>query len=122
GYANEHSIGFEQQLPGNLVLSVRYIDRRLKRITEDAAVLAPEDFQNGVFGQAYFIGNITSTLDVAINPIPHVYTVRGAIPAACLNGAGVAPFNDTEATDSNGNTVGAVCYEPTGKGGGIPGN
>ena len=37
--------------------SVRYLDRRLKRVVEDAAVVALEraDF----FGQTYFIGNVT---------------------------------------------------------------
>src|SRR5262249_29346443 len=55
GYADEHTVGIEQQLGSDWVLSVRYIDRRLKRITEDAAVLAPEDYQNGLFGQVYFI-------------------------------------------------------------------
>jgi len=58
GFADEQTIGWEQQLPRNFVLSVRFIDRKLKRITEDAAVLAPEDYINGLFGQTYFIGNI----------------------------------------------------------------
>ncbi|PYU94546.1 MAG: hypothetical protein DMG08_07455, partial [Acidobacteria bacterium] len=42
GFAQEHLVGFEQQLPGSLVVSVRYIDRRLERIVEDAAVVSPE--------------------------------------------------------------------------------
>jgi len=132
GFADEHTIGFEQQLPRNFVLSIRYIDRRLKRITEDAAVLAPEDYQNGNFGQAYFIGNIRANLDVAVNPIPHVYPFGAADaskPAACrVNSAlpfdpNTNPilFDDSEVDDSNGNVVGAVCYSPTGKNGGVPG-
>ena len=46
-------IGFEQQFPRNFVVSLRYQDRRIKRIVEDAALVSPEsaDF----FGQAYFI-------------------------------------------------------------------
>src|SRR5262249_32892810 len=67
GYAQEHVVGFEQQLPHNFVVSVRYIDRSLKRIIEDAAVVAPE--AAAFFGQTYFIGNITKTLDAAVNPI-----------------------------------------------------
>lgn len=54
GYADEHTFGFEQQLKGNWVLSVRYIRRRLKRIIEDAAILSPEAANAGV-GQVYFI-------------------------------------------------------------------
>ena len=76
GFADEQTVGWEQQLPHNFVLSVRYINRKLKRITEDAAVLAPEDYINGLFGQTYFIGNINSQIDAATNPIPHVYCSR----------------------------------------------
>lgn len=81
GYSDEHLIGFEQQFPKNFVLSLRYQDRRIKRIVEDAALVAPEsaDF----FGQAYFIGNINSTLDAATNPISRHFTPGGVPPAAC---------------------------------------
>src|SRR5215213_4585724 len=34
GYSDEHTFGFEQQLPWNLVFSARYIDRRAKRMIE----------------------------------------------------------------------------------------
>jgi hypothetical protein len=42
GYADEHIVGFEQQLPKGFVLAIRYQDKRLKRIVEDAAVVSPE--------------------------------------------------------------------------------
>jgi hypothetical protein len=122
GFADEHTIGFEQQLPHNLVLSVRYIDRKLKRITEDAAVLSPEDYINGLFGQTYFIGNISAKLDVATNPIPHTYAIGGAIPAACMLPNGTVPYNIPSVNDINGNPVGAVCYSPFGKNGANPGD
>lgn len=81
GYSDEHVIGFEQQLPGNWTLSARYLDRRVKRIVEDAAVVAPEsaDF----FGQTYFIGNVNVKLDAAVNPVSFKFTPGGAIPAQC---------------------------------------
>jgi hypothetical protein len=133
GYADEHTLGFEQQLPRNFVLSVRYINRHLGRITEDAAVLAPEDGENGLFGQAYFIGNINAKMDVAVNPIPHVYafgTASALKPAACRTNAALPwnattnplPYDEPEVDDSFGNPVGAVCYSPFGANGGIPGN
>ena len=83
GYSDEHVIGFEQQLPGNWTLSVRYLDRRVKRVVEDAAVVAPEsaDF----FGQTYFIGNVTSKLDAAVNPVSFKFTPGGAIPSQCAS-------------------------------------
>ncbi|HVS82693.1 MAG TPA: carboxypeptidase regulatory-like domain-containing protein [Pyrinomonadaceae bacterium] len=126
GFAQEHVIGFEQQLPRNFVLSVRYIDRQLKRIVEDAAVVSPEGID--FFGQTYFIGNITAKLDAAVNPISHVYpvgTADASKPAGCrVNSA--LPFNaltnpilfdNSGVTDSNDNVVGAVCWSPLGKNG-----
>lgn len=81
GYADEHLLGFEHQFPKNFVLSLRYQDRRLKRIVEDAAVVSPEaaDF----FGQTYFIGNVSSQLDAAVNPISIRFTPGTTPPAGC---------------------------------------
>lgn len=81
GFTREHVFGFEQQLPKNFTLSVRYLDRKLGRVVEDAAVVAPEsaDF----FGQTYFIGNVSSTLDAAVNPVSFKFTPGGAIPSQC---------------------------------------
>jgi hypothetical protein len=79
GYSDEH--GFEQQFPHNFTLSLRYQDRRIKRIVEDPALVASEsaDF----FGHAYFIGNINSQLDAATNPISRHFTPGGRPPAEC---------------------------------------
>jgi hypothetical protein len=113
GYSDEHIVGFEQQLPGNWTLSVRYLDRRVKRVVEDAAVVAPEsaDF----FGQTYFIGNITSKLDAAVNPISVRFT-----PVLDANG------NVTNVPSAcNPNFVNAalgVCYRPLGANGQPAGN
>jgi hypothetical protein len=112
GFIDEHVVGFETQLPKNFVFSARYINRNQKRIIEDAAVVSVEQFNNGLFGQTYFLANINSTFDRVINPIPHVYTVGGTIPAACRNSAGAVPFNIPAVEDSNGNVLGAVCYDP----------
>jgi hypothetical protein len=81
-----------------------------------------EDYINGLFGQTYFIGNISSKIDAATNPIPHVYSVGGAIPTACFNAAGKVPFNIPSVSDINDNVVGAVCYEPLGVNGQPPGS
>jgi hypothetical protein len=109
GFADEHILGFEQQFPHNFVVSLRYQDRRLKRIVEDAALLPPEgaDF----FGQAYFIGNINSQLDAATNPIFHIYTPQfdsaGNVtnrPAAC----------DEHLDNPFATPTQAICYETLG--------
>jgi hypothetical protein len=112
GFIDENVFGFETQLPKNFVFSARYINRNQKRIIEDAAVVSVEQFNNGLFGQTYFLANINSTFDRVINPIPHTYTVGGTIPAACRNSAGTVLYNIPAVEDSAGNVLGAVCYEP----------
>jgi len=108
GFAQEHIIGFEQQLPKNFVFAIRYQDRRLKRIVEDAAVVSPESIS--LFGQTYFIGNVRANLDAAHNLIGTKYASGGAVPAGCDPGLVVDPV-----TDTFGNVLGAICYK-TGSG------
>ena len=92
GFTDEHTFGFEQQLPHGFTFSARYIDRRSKRIIEDAASVSPEAALAGV-GQVYFIGNISPTLDAAVNLVPFQYPTGGAVPAGCAQTMGVPDFN-----------------------------
>jgi len=108
GFAQEHVFGFEQQLPKNFVFAIRYQDRRLKRIVEDAAVVSPESIS--LFGQTYFIGNVNAALDAAHNLIGTKFTPGGALPAGCDPNLVVDPV-----TDTFGNVLGAICYK-TGSG------
>jgi Carboxypeptidase regulatory-like domain len=112
GFTDEHTVGFEQQLPNNFTLSVRYIDRRAKRIIEDAASVSPEatlaDAPLGAgIGQVYYIGNISPTLDAAINLVPFLYTTGGPIPAGCAQSGGVPLYNYNAGAQS-------VCWAQTG--------
>src|SRR5262249_34696327 len=92
---------------------VRYLDRRVKRVVEDAAVVAPEsaDF----FGQTYFIGNITSKLDAAVKPISVKFT-----PLFDADGN----VTNVPAAFSSGfvNAHLGVCYRPNGANGAPAGN
>jgi Carboxypeptidase regulatory-like domain/TonB-dependent Receptor Plug Domain len=108
GFLDEHMFGFEANLPRNFTFAMRFIKRDIKRVVEDAAVVSPEQFNNSLFGQTYFIGNINSQLDAAVNPIAHVFTPGGAVPAECTNPDFVIdpvldPRNDQ-------NVLGAVCF------------
>jgi hypothetical protein len=140
GYTNEHLIGFEQQLPGNFVVSVRYIDRKIGRIVEDAAVVSPEGAS--FFGQTYFIGNITSKIDAAVNPqatklpanfapvfirvdnpddpddrsLDRISNLPSGSPG-CIRG-----LYNPEVTNNAGDVVGQICYAPLGKNGQPAGN
>jgi hypothetical protein len=108
GFTDEHLIGFEQQLPGKWFFSVRYIDRHIGRIIEDAASVSPEA-ANGGIGQTYFIGNVSKSLDASINLAPFAYTTGGAAPSGCArDDDGALLFN----FDGTGNK--SVCFAQTG--------
>jgi carboxypeptidase family protein len=120
GFAQEHVLGFEHQLPRNFVVSVRYLDRRLKRIVEDAAVASPES--SFLIGQTYFLGNISSRLDAAVNPISHVLPPtfvpvfdENDLPTNLPQGCAATLFTDVH--DFQGNLLGFVCYETNGANG-----
>jgi hypothetical protein len=82
GFTDEHTFGFEQQLPHNFTLSARYIDRRSKRIIEDSAILSPEaalscDWPNCdtfVINQVYSIANVSKALDAFTNLQPFIFS------------------------------------------------
>lgn len=113
GYTNEHTFGIEQQLPGNLVMSVRYIDRRLKRIIEDAASVSPEAALAGV-GQNYFLANPGKGLDAAVNLQPFKYATGAAVPTGCVKTAQGVPVYGANITDASGADLGNVCFGPRG--------
>ena len=107
GFTDEHTFGFEQQLPRNFTFSARYIDRRAKRIVEDAASVSPEAALAGI-GQVYYIGNISSQLDAATNLQPFIYTTGGTAPSGCAREDGDLLFN----FDGPGNQ--SVCFSNQG--------
>jgi len=103
GFTDEHTFGFEQQLPKNFTFSMRYINRNSKRIIEDAAILSPEaalscDWPNCdtfFINQVYAIGNVSKRLDAFTNLVPFQFTptLNGAglitnTPAGCAQTAG----------------------------------
>lgn len=121
GFTDEHTFGFEQQLPRNWTLSARYINRNTKRITEDAAILSPEaalscDWPNcagtGVV-QVYSIVNPSSRLDAFTNLVPFTFNptfVAGLItntPAGCAQSAGQPTYFYPNGAQS-------ICFAQTG--------
>jgi hypothetical protein len=117
GFTDEHTIGFEQQLPKNFTLSVRYIDRRSKRIVEDAASVSPEgslacdvatEGNSHCITQLYFIGNISPKLDAAVNLVPFQYTTGAAVPSGCALFMGLPKYNYDSGTGQS------VCFAQTG--------
>jgi hypothetical protein len=68
-YTDEFVVGAEHEFRGGVTTSVRYIDRRVKRIIEDFTGISVEQGDAG-FPGAYFIGNVNSKTDVTVNPKP----------------------------------------------------
>jgi hypothetical protein len=107
-YLDEFVVGGEREVWGGVVLSARYVDRRLKRIVEDMAGVSPEAYNAGV-GQVYFISNPSATTDLFTNPVQHDYAAGGTIPSTCDGTFTLDPVEDTF-----GNALGAVCVDANG--------
>ena len=141
GFTDEHTFGFEAQLPRNWTFSARYIYRNTKRIIEDAAILSPEaalscDYPlcgNGGIVQDYSIVNPSTRLDAFTNLVPFLFTptysatlfdpITGSplitnTPAGCAS----TPFTVSGTTlrqpnyffQNGGLTAPAVCFAQTG--------
>jgi hypothetical protein len=116
-YQDEWLVGLEHQFNNGVAVSVRFLRRDLKRIVEDVSGISPEAFIAGTT-QSYVIGNIDGTTDSFTNPVPHVFPLGGTPPAACTDPSdGEVHFVVDPVTDSLGNEIGAVCFEPFGANG-----
>ncbi len=117
-YEDEYVVGFEHEFKGGVILSARYVDRRLRRIVEDMSGISPEAFNAGV-NQVYLIGNVNKSTDIFVNPleVPFSPTFSGGnitnIPSQC------DPTTAVTVEDTFGNTVapGAVCFGALGQAG-----
>ncbi|HET7107585.1 MAG TPA: TonB-dependent receptor [Candidatus Acidoferrum sp.] len=118
-FTDEFLVGYDREFKGGVVASVRYIDRRLKRVIEDQGGISVEQFNALAFnggGLNYFIGNPDAKQDIFVNPNEVVFgqgqfvaTNGSALPAACI--------------DSNGNPTPFVAYNQfTGFGAVTPGS
>ncbi len=85
-YTDEFLVGYDRQFKGGIVASVRYIDRRLKRVIEDQGGISVEQFNalaaNGG-GLNYFIGNPNAAQDIFVNPNEQVFGAVDESPVSC---------------------------------------
>ena len=93
-YNDEFVVGAEHEFRGGITASVRYIDRRAKRIIEDFQGVSIEQFDAQQFGN-YFIGNPGPNSDITVNPNPVVFSQsaifeRHRSRAQCVDSNGVA--------------------------------
>lgn len=121
-YTDEFIVGYDREFRGGIVASVRYIDRRMKRVVEDQGGISVEEFNSGV-PLTYSIGNPNAAQDIFVNPNEIVFgvgqTVKtdgSALPAACIDSNGnptpyVAYNQITGVTAVNGGaTAGSACF------------
>jgi len=66
-FTDEFLVGYDREFKGGVVASVRYIDRRLKRVIEDEGGISVEQYNSGV-PLVYVIGNPNAKQDIFVNP------------------------------------------------------
>ena len=120
-YTDEFVVGAEHQFRGGIVASVRYIDRRMKRVIEDEGGISVEQFNalaNNGGSLNYFIGNPNAKSDIFVNPNEVVFQ-GDVIPSACIDSNGnatpyVALDNQIPTGQPTGpnilRTVGSACF------------
>jgi hypothetical protein len=129
-YTDEFVVGYDREFRGGIVASVRYVDRRLKRVIEDQGGISVEQFNalaaNGG-GLNYFIGNPNAKQDIFVNPneivfdqgvlVPTAAQNASSLPAACIDANGnptpfVAwnQFNGVAAANGSTTPAGSACF------------
>jgi hypothetical protein len=85
-FTDEFLVGYDREFKGGIVASVRYIDRRLKRVIEDQGGISVEEFNalaaNGG-GLNYYIGNPNAKQDIFVNPNEQVFPVVNETTTSC---------------------------------------
>jgi len=76
-YEDEWIAGFERDFGHGVIVSARYVDRRLRRIVEDMSGISPEGAVGGEV-QNFIIGNPSSSTDLFINQLAPL--VQPAVP------------------------------------------
>jgi hypothetical protein len=117
-YEDEWIAGVEHDFGHGVIVSARYVDRRLKRVVEDMGGVSPEAALAGI-PQVFIIGNPGSSLDAFTNePNPTVISSgscgAGTLVSASedangnpLPGGQTACFSGPNGADANGFPLGA---------------
>jgi len=116
-YEDEWIAGFEHDMGHGIIVSARYVDRRLRRIVEDMSGISPEGAVGGEV-QNFVIGNPSSTTDVFINQtapvtqaaLPDPKNPGGFIPNTAACPTGLINFSSVAKgpADANQNLIGGL--------------
>jgi hypothetical protein len=119
-YNDEFVVGAEHQFSGGFFASVRYIDRRMKRVIEDEVGQSVEQltalaFNGGSY--SYVIGNPSASQSVFVTPNEITWTPANLknpnadAPAGCFDANGhITPFTSGLMTNTFGTPIGAACF------------
>ncbi|HSM86912.1 MAG TPA: carboxypeptidase regulatory-like domain-containing protein [Candidatus Limnocylindrales bacterium] len=106
-YEDEWIAGFERDMGHGVIVSARYVDRRLRRVVEDMSGMSPEGANAGL-AQQFSIGNPGTGTDLFHNVNETTFTG----PDTCTPAGGFAVIGPI--TDANGNVVSpsSLCFAP----------
>jgi hypothetical protein len=99
-FIEEYVGGIERQLPHGIVASIRYQQRRLRRIVEDQSGVSPEAALQGI-PQQFVIGNPSAQSDLFTNTVEQIYPV-GQVPSTCPD---LIPTSPNAPAGTDGNTL-----------------
>ena len=108
-YTDEFLVGYDREFKGGIVASVRYIDRRLKRVIEDQSGSSVEQNNAGV-PLFYVIGNPNAKQDIFVNPNEILFGQGQNIPTTDAAG------NPLAFTQANFPMAPAACFDTNGNG------
>jgi len=117
-YNDEFVVGAEHEFRGGIFASVRYVDRRLKRVIEDFSGIPIEAAFAGL-SQTYVIGNPSGTSDFVVNPHEIAFSQGVKFSSAnftpanfpgCFDSNGVAAPHVFNLKDTFGDILGSACF------------
>ncbi len=121
-FTDEFLVGYDREFKGGIVASVRYIDRRLKRVIEDQSGSSVEQ-NNAGFPLFYVIGNPNAKQDIFVNPnevlfsqgksfAPPTDALGNPLPLTAANEAAyVAAGFPSACFDTHGNATPFVAFD-----------
>ena len=121
-YTDEYLVGAEHEFKGGLVISGRFIYRRLPRVLDDVAGVSPEAYVlNPNETQVYIISNPSPKLDYF--PNEHETSFNGTAPAGCdaaaITGGTAFVVPPGGIVDANGSAVNPATGTPWNNGNGL---
>jgi len=112
-FTDEFLVGYDREFKGGIVASVRYIDRRLKRVIEDESGSSIEQNDAG-FPLFYAIGNPNAKQDIFVNPNEFTFSLGAAFNAPTDGLGNPLPLNAANMAAYVAAGVPSTCFDTHG--------